>query len=254
MYKVVRCTREKAGIFSESEHEVVLEVPLSIIVNGRHALTVMTSPVMVRELVTGLLYTERIIHEPDEIESMQIEPDRVSVLTKNPFKILISKKTVLSGCGGSSSFLDVAKLPKITSDLVIDVADIRNAMKQTLQSDLHAKTGGVHIVGLFTPAGVVSIAEDIGRHNALDRVIGYGLLNNVIFSQTLAVSSGRVSSEMVRKCLIAGIPVIASRSATTSLAVEMAEKTGLTIIGFARSDQMNIYTHPERVRGSGNRG
>lgn len=112
MYKVVRCTREKAGIFSESEHEVVLELPLNITVNGRHALTVMTSPVMVRELVTGLLYTERIIHEPDEIESMQIEPDRVSVLTKNPFKILISKKTVLSGCGGSSSFLDVAKLRK----------------------------------------------------------------------------------------------------------------------------------------------
>ena len=243
MYKVVRCTREKAGIFSESEHEVVLEVPLTITVNGRHALTVMTSPVMVRELVTGLLYTERIIHEPDEIESMQIEPDRVSVLTKNPFKILISKKTVLSGCGGSSSFLDVAKLPKIISDLVIDVADIRNAMKQTLQSDLHAKTGGVHIVGIFTTDGVVCIAEDIGRHNALDRVIGYGLLNNIIFSQMFAVSSGRVSSEMVRKCLIAGIPVIVSRSATTSLAVEMAEKTGLTIIGFARSDQMLSLIH-----------
>jgi FdhD protein len=124
-------------------------------------------------------------------------------------------------------------------------------MKQTLQSDLHAKTGGVHIVGLFIPDGVVCIAEDIGRHNALDRVIGYGLLNNVIFSHTFAVSSGRVSSEMVRKCLVAGIPVIVSRSATTSLAVEMAENTGLTIIGFARSDQMNIYTHPERVRGAG---
>jgi FdhD protein len=254
MYNVVRCIREKTGIFTESEHEVVLEVPLTITVNGRHALTVMTSPVMVRELVIGLLYTERIIHEPDEIESIQIEPDRVSVLTKNPFKILISKKTVLSGCGGSSSFLDVGKLPKIVSDLVFDVADIRAGMKQTLQSDLHAKTGGVHIVGLFTPGGVVCIAEDIGRHNALDRVIGYGLLNNVSFPGTFAVSSGRVSSEMVRKCLVAGIPVIVSRSATTSLAVEIAEKTGLAIIGFARSDQMNIYTHPERIRGTGAKG
>lgn len=251
MYKVVRCTREKAGTFTESEHEVVLEVPLTITVNGRHALTVMTSPVMVRELVTGLLYTERIIHGPDEIESIQIEPDRVSVLTKNPFKILISKKTVLSGCGGSSSFLDVAKLPKILSGLVVDATDIRAGMKQTLQSDLHAKTGGVHIVGLFNSGGMVCIAEDIGRHNALDRVIGYGLLNNIPFSQTFVVSSGRVSSEMARKCLIAGIPIIVSRSATTSLAVEMAEKTGLTIIGFARSDQMNIYTHPERIRGAG---
>lgn len=254
MYKVVRCTREKAGTFTESEHEVVLEVPLTITVNGRHALTVMTSPVMLQELVVGLLYTERIIHEPDEIESMQIEPDRVSVLTKNPFKILISKKTVLSGCGGSSSFLDVAKLPKIISDLVIDLDDIRAGMKQALQSDLHAKTGGVHIVGLFNTDGAVCIAEDIGRHNALDRVIGYGLLNNIPFSRTFVVSSGRVSSEMARKCLIAGIPIIVSRSATTSLAVETAEKTGLTIIGFARSDQMNIYTNPERVRVAGKKG
>ena len=248
MYKVVRCTRENSGTFTESDHEVVLEVPLTITVNGRHALTVMTSPVMVRELVIGLLYTERIIHDLDEIESIQIEQDRVSVLTKNPFKILISKKTVLSGCGGSSSFLDVAKLPKIMSDLVIDVDDIRAGMKQTLQSDLHAKTGGTHIVGLFNSDGVVCLAEDIGRHNALDRIIGFGLLNNVAFSRTFATSSGRVSSEMARKCLIAGIPVIVSRSATTSLAVEMADKTGLTIIGFARSDQMNIYTNPQRIR------
>jgi FdhD protein len=254
MYKVVHCIREKAGIFTGSDHEVVVEVPLTITVNGRHALTVMTSPVMLREFVTGLLYTERIIHEPDEIESVQIEPDRISVLTKNPFKILISKKTVLSGCGGSSSFLDVGKLPKITSDLVIDVADIRAGMKQTLDSDLHVKTGGNHIVGLFSEDGLVCIAEDIGRHNALDRVIGYGLLNRVSFPGTFVVSSGRVSSEMARKCLIAGIPVIASRTATTSLAVEMAEKTGLTIIGFVRSDQMNIYTNPERIRSAGKKG
>ncbi|MCX6700783.1 MAG: formate dehydrogenase accessory sulfurtransferase FdhD [Methanomicrobiales archaeon] len=254
MYKVVRCTREKSGTFTKSEHELVLEIPLTVTVNGRHALTVMTSPVMVRELVVGLLYTERIIHGPDEIESIQIEPDRVSVLTKNPFKILVSKKTVLSGCGGSSSFLDVAKLPKITSDLEIDVEDIRAGMKQTLQSDLHTKTGGTHIVGLFNADGVVCIAEDIGRHNALDRIIGYGLLNKVVFSKTFVASSGRVSSEMARKCLIAGIPVIVSRTATTSLAVEMADKTGLTIIGFARGDQMNIYTHPGRIRGAGTTG
>ena len=254
MYRAVRCIREKSGAFIESDHEVVVEVPLTITVNGRHALTVMTSPVMLREFVTGLLYTERIIHDPDEIESVQIEPDRISVLTKNPFKILISKKTVLSGCGGSSSFLDVGKLPKITSDLVIDVADIRVGMKQTLDSDLHTKTGGNHIVGLFNQGGMVCIAEDIGRHNALDRVIGYGLLNKVEFSRTFVVSSGRVSSEMARKCLIAGIPIIASRTATTSLAVEMAGKTGLTIIGFVRSDQMNIYTNQERIRGAAKQG
>lgn len=253
MYRLVHCTREKSGRFTESDHEVVVEVPLTVTVNGRHALTVMTSPVMLREFVTGLLYTERIIHDPDEIESVQIEPDRISVLTKNPFKILVSKKTVLSGCGGSSSFLDVAKLPHINSDLVVDVADIHTAMKQTLDSDLHTRTGGNHIVGLFNSGDLVCIAEDIGRHNALDRVIGYGLMNRVSFPDSFVISSGRISSEMARKCLIAGIPVIASRTATTSLAIEMAGKTGLTIIGFVRSDQMNIYTNPDRVRGAAGR-
>jgi FdhD protein len=250
MYKVFPCIKEEAGVFTPSSHEVIEEVPLAVNINGRHALTVMTSPYMIREFVVGLLFTERIIHGTEEIESIQIEPDRVSVLTTNPFKILVSKKTVLSGCGGSSSFLDVAKLPQVTSDLVIDAPFIKLAVKETLNSDLHLKTGGIHIIGLFTRKGAVCIAEDIGRHNALDRVIGYGLLNGINFSETFVVSSGRVSSEMVRKCLFAGIPVIVSRGATTSLALQIAEKTNLTVIGFVRGSKMNIYTHPNRVKGA----
>ncbi len=90
--------------------------------------------------------------------------------------------------------------------------------------------------------------EDIGRHNALDKVIGYGLKHGVDFSRTVVTCSGRLSSEMVRKCLMANIPVIASRGATTTLAISMAEQAGLTIIGFVRSQKMNIYTGVERVR------
>jgi FdhD protein len=250
MYKIVPCIKEDAGVFTPSTHEVIEEIPLAITINGRHALTAMTSPHMIREFVTGLLFTERIIHGADEIESVHIEPGRVSVLTTNPFKILVSKKTVLSGCGGSSSYLDVAKLPHISSDLVIDGATIQSAVKETLLSDLHVKTGGIHIIGLFDEQGAVIITEDIGRHNALDRVIGYGLLKGVRFSRTFVVSSGRISSEMVRKCLIAGIPVIVSRGATTTLAVETAEQANLTVVGFVRGQKMNIYTHPGRVKGA----
>ena len=251
MYKIIPCIKSESGVFTPGTHEVIEEIPLAVTINGRHALTVMTSPHMIRELVTGLLFTERIIHGAEELESVQIEPGRVSVLTTNPFKILVSKKTVLSGCGGSSSYLDVAKLPHVTSDLVLDAATITSAVKETLQSDLHVKTGGIHIIGLFNDKGPVIITEDIGRHNALDRVIGYGLLNRVNFPGTFVVSSGRISSEMVRKCLVAGIPVIVSRGATTTLAVEMAEQTGLTVAGFVRGLKMNIYTHPWRVKGAG---
>jgi FdhD protein len=90
--------------------------------------------------------------------------------------------------------------------------------------------------------------EDIGRHNALDKVIGYGLKHGVDFSRTIVTCSGRLSSEMVRKCLIANIPIIASRGATTTLAISMGEQSGLTIIGFVRGPKMNIYTGVERIR------
>ncbi|MDQ1275930.1 MAG: FdhD protein [Euryarchaeota archaeon] len=273
MYSTVPCIKYDNGSMISSSHEVVMEVPLAVFVNGRHALTAMVSPTMIEEFVTGFLYTEKIIKKPEDIESLRIEEKKdkkreekieekrkekreeniaitlsASVLTKNPFSIMLSGKTVLSGCGGDTSYLDAERLPKIQSDLVIDVSTINSIMKETLTSDLHARTGGVHIVGLFGPDGKICVIDDIGRHNALDKVIGYGLRNGVDFSRTVVASSGRLSSEMVRKCLMANIPVIASRGATTTLAINIAEQAGLTIIGFVRSQKMNIYTGSERVK------
>ena len=273
MYSTVPCIKYDNGLMVPSSHEVVMEVPLSVFVNGRHALTAMVSPTMLEEFVTGFLYTEKIILRLEDIESVRIEEKRdknreekkdenrekereeniaitlsASVLTKNPFSIMFSSKTVLSGCGGDTSYVDAEKLPKIKSDLVTDVLTIKSIMKEALVSDLHVRTGGIHIVGLFGPDGKICVIEDIGRHNALDKVIGYGLKHGVDFSRTVVTCSGRLSSEMVRKCLMANIPVIASRGATTTLAISMAEQAGLTIIGFVRSQKMNIYTGGERVR------
>ena len=273
MYSTVLCVKYDSGSMVPSLHEVVMEVPLAVFVNGRHALTAMVSPSMIEEFVTGFLYTEKIIKRPDDIESLRIEEKKdknteenvkesreedrkenavftlsASILTKDPFSIMLSGKTVLSGCGGDASYLDAEKLPKIQSDLVVDVSVIKSIMKETLTSDLHSRTGGIHIVGLFGPDGKICVIEDIGRHNALDKAIGYGLKHGVDFSRTVVASSGRLSSEMVRKCLIANIPVIASRGATTTLAISMAEQAGLTVIGFVRGSKMNIYTGSERVR------
>jgi FdhD protein len=132
--------------------------------------------------------------------------------------------------------------------MTIGLSTIKRIMKETLVSDLHTRTGGIHIVGLFGQDEKICITEDIGRHNALDKVIGYGLKHNVDFSKTIVTCSGRLSSEMVRKCLIANIPIIASRGATTTLAISMGEQSGLTIIGFVRGEKMNIYTGVGRVR------
>jgi len=251
MYRKLACWRIDGDQCEDQLHEVIEEVPLALFVNGRHAMTAMMSPVMLEEFVTGYLFTEQIIKGIDEIESIKIEKNRLSVITTNLFKVLGPKKTILSGCGGSTSYIDTEKLPRIQSDYHVTTQAIWNAAKAVLNSELHRVTGGIHIVALLDGEKILAVSEDIGRHNALDRVIGFGLRNKIDLSKTYVIVSGRISSEMVRKCLIANIPIIVSRGATTTLAVETAEKTGLTVVGFARGGKMNVYTHPDRVSPSG---
>jgi len=241
------CLKFSDDVLVESKDWIVEEVPLSIFVNGRHFVTAMVSPAMREEFIIGNLFSERIIGNVQEIESLQIEGNIAKIVVKNPLKILKSKKTIVSGCGGDSSFLDESKLPRIDSDVKICVDDLFKAVKSILNSDLHRATGGVHIVGLFGEKGEICVIEDIGRHNALDKAIGYGLSRDANFKETFVACTGRISSEMALKCAVANIPIIVSKGATTSLAIEIAEKTGLCIIAFARNEKMNVYTNPERV-------
>ncbi|WP_292465522.1 formate dehydrogenase accessory sulfurtransferase FdhD [Methanolobus sp.] len=247
IFKEIPCIKGEGESFSQEMHPVIEEMPLAVNVNGRHALTAMTSPVMLREFVTGFLYTERIIKDIEEIESIRIEGNTADVLTRNPFKILMSHKTVLSGCGGSMSFLDIEKLPQINSKLFISAQDIGAAVREALDSELHVRTGGIHVVALYGPGGKIQVIEDIGRHNALDRAIGYALEQGINLSGTYVICSGRISSEMVRKCLVANIPIIVSRGATTTLAVDISKARGLTVVGFVRGKRMNIYSGGERI-------
>jgi len=247
MFRNVPAVQISGDTAVRTTHEVIEEVPFALFINGRHSMTAMMSPVRLEDFVTGYLFTEQIIRNADEIESVKIEKNRISVLTTNLFKVVGPKKTILSGCGGSTSYIDTEKLPKINSDLRIPVRMIRDRTKEGLESDLHAKTGGIHVVVLANRDGIITRAEDIGRHNALDRVIGFGLRQKVDFSQTFAICSGRISSELARKCLIANIPIMISRGATTTLAIDIAQKTDLTLVAFARSTRMMVYTNPERL-------
>jgi FdhD protein len=249
MYRSLPCIRVDGDLFMHGVHDVVEEIPIALFINGRHAITVMMSPVNMEDFVTGYLFTEEIIKTTKEIESIKTEKNRVSVITKNLFKVLPPKKTILSGCGGSVSYIDVEKLPKIHSDFSISAAAITTALRSLPDSDIHRTAGPFYTDVLLDSQHIISVAEDIGRHNAIDRIIGYALRNGIYMSQTFVISSGRISSEMVRKCLIANIPIIVSRSATTTLSVEIANKTGMTVIGFARDGKLNIYSHPERITG-----
>lgn len=227
----------------ESMDWVVEESPLSIFINGRHFVTAMASPHMAKEFILGYLFSERIINGLPDVESLEIEGRVARLIIRNPIRAIVPRKPIVSGCGGIATFLDESKLPQINSRMLVDKNAIYEAMKVIYESELHATTGGVHSVGLFDENGTVCICEDIGRHNALDKAIGLGLVRGLDFGKTFVASTGRISSEMALKCSVAGIPIIASRGATTSLALEIAERTGLTVIGFVRTRRMNIYTN-----------
>jgi FdhD protein len=244
-YKCLKLDGESAG---EAACQVVEEVPLSIFINGRHFVTAMISPQMRTEFVTGHLFAERIIGGPQEIESLEIEGNVARAIVAHPMRAIVPRRPIVSGCGGIASFLDESKLPEIKSDLKISRTQAQEAMGKISLSETHVATGGVHSVGLFGEKEPICIIEDIGRHNALDKAIGHALLQtqDFYFSETFVACTGRVSSDMALKCSVAGIPAIVSRGATTSLAISIAERTDLCIIGFLRGKRLSVYTCRER--------
>ena len=242
MFKKITCTRVDG---STATQDAAGEAPVAIFVNGRHLTTVILSPVGFQDFITGYLYTEELIKGIDEIESVRVEENRISVLTKNPFRRGSVKKTILSGCGGAVSYIDTQKLPAIDSDLTVSVPEIAAAVAALPAS------GTLDAVALVSGGRTVACSEDLDRHNALDRVIGRGLRDGLDFSRTIAAGTGSATSEMVRKCLIAGIPVLITTGLPTALAVEIAEETGLCIVGSAGTPDMAVYTHAERITGIG---
>ncbi len=242
MLKEVEVLRISAGDCKSDMDTIVEEMPLALYINGRHVQTAMMSPSMIREFVIGHLFSERVVKDIDEIESIRIEENIAKVLLKSSLGLINLKKVVLSGCGGGSSFLDESKIPKIDTNFNMDSGLLLRSVKEVLSLDLHKKTGGVHSVGLFDKNGAIIITEDIGRHNALDKVIGHGVIENIDFKDTFVASSGRISSDMILKCISVGIPAIVSKSAVTNLAIDIGKASGATIIGFVRGKRMVVYT------------
>ena len=242
MFKKITCIRTDG---SEVTLDAAGETPVAVFVNGRHLTTVAVSPGELEDFITGYLYTEEVVRSPGEIESVRIEENRISVLTKNPFKRVSVKKTILSGCGGAVSYIDTQKLPAIDSDLTVTIPEIEVAIAAL------PAPGALDAAALAAGGRIVARAEDLDRHNALDRVIGRGLRDDRDLSRTVAVvvGTGPVTSEMVRKCLVAKIPVLVSTGSPTALAVEVAEETGLCIVGSAGTPEAAVYTHAERIAG-----
>ncbi len=232
MFREIPALRIRGTTAEPFSDEVMVEIPLTIQVNGRSVGTAMTSPVDLPEFVTGFLFTTGTIGALSELVSLEIDGETARVVVKQSTTTVLQQKA------------DPAGAPRVPAETII------KGLFEVLESELHNRTGGAQAVGLIVPPAVVYRAEDIGRHNALDRVIGFGLMHNIDFRNSFVVCSGRISAAMARKCVIAGIPVAATRGATTTEAIRVATEGDLTIIGFVRRESMNVYTGRHRIEWS----
>lgn len=233
----------------EIEDFVAVEKRVRISVNGRHALSLYCSPNMIREFVAGVIHNEGLISGSWCAESMSIVyGDEILVDVPSDGTLNEGERTVTSGCAGGISI--ARKLPdeQNTDALVVPARQIR-AVYTAFQkkADGYQLTGGVHSAAMADSSTILVFAEDIGRHNAVDKVIGYCILEQIPLAGKMMLASGRLSSEIVTKCARSGIPLVVSRAAPTSLAVEIARIAGMTLIGFVRGGRMNVYAGAQRV-------
>lgn len=230
---------------------VIREIPLAIFVNGQEWVTLMCSPHSLNTLVIGFLFSEKIICTTDNIAYMRIcEEDRVAEVKLNSNVILPTRRVVSSGCGGGVGFKSsLESLPTLNSDLAIKPAQVTSLSKALVRSaNFERPCGGTHISALSNGEGVLVIAEDIGRHNTLDRIKGECMLRGIPTENRIVVTSGRISSEMVLKAGRMAIPLLISRTTPTDQAVAFAERIGVTVVGYVRGTRMNIYSCPHRIK------
>lgn len=247
----ITCLHYASGVWAKESAAVVRESPLTILVNGRELVTVLCTPVNVNFLAFGLLYSEGIIESAKDVATMTVCDDETEVdvrLTRAEFT-LPQKRIVTSGCGGGlvGAEQNIDKL-RVKSDFVTSPQQVVSLMKRLLEAaETHREYGGLHTSALGDGQGLTVVAEDIGRHNTLDKIAGECLLKGVATFGRMLASTGRMSSEMLLKAGRMGVPVVVSRGAITGRAVSLASDLGIAAIGYARGERFTVYSHPERV-------
>lgn len=240
----------------EVEDDIANEFPLTIYVNGEEFATMVCTPTDMEELVTGFLASEGLIRFLDEVKSLSLDKNRGFAYVElknspNLDKEAHSKRFIGSCCGKSRQFYfqsDVKTAKTITKKTEISVDQCINLMKEMQEnSSAFHLTGGFHNAALCDREKLIISRTDIGRHNALDKVYGYCIHNKIPLSDKVIAFSGRISSEVLLKVSKIGAGIILSKSAPTTLALDLAEDLGITTVGFIRGNRLNVYTHPERI-------
>ena len=248
----------------EARDLTAVEEPLQIRLDGEAFAVVMRTPGADRELVAGFLFAERVVRSADDLAELRTEEPRLDRphnvaevrLGSNgrpPAHVPARRVTSNASCGvcGRQTIESLtAGVPPVMSRWTVGAACV-SALPLRMRQSQHgfATTGGLHAAALFGRDGELeAIAEDVGRHNAVDKVVGGALLGaRLPLADSMLCVSGRASYEIVQKALLAGIPIVAAVSAPSTLAIDLASTSGITLVGFVRDGGFNVYTHPERI-------
>jgi FdhD protein len=248
IYKEARREKER------TEDTVVVEHSLTITLNSQELVTLLCSPEKLDYLAVGFLFSEGLIKTKEDIGKISIDKTHgmVRVVTTEEVKILqtTTSSRLIASSGGRGIFpYGINQWEnKIDSQLRISPVEIFNLLEGFVhRSEVFESTGGVHSAALSDTKGILFFSEDIGRHNAIDKVFGECLLKGIPTDDHIVLTSGRVSSEIVHKVVKRNIPILISKSAPTTKGIKLADELALTLIGFAREGRMNVYTHRWRV-------
>jgi len=213
---------------TELEDTLIVEKYFSVYINGSFYKTIFCISSYLDELLIGHLTLEGIITSNRDVKKFEVEAENINI--------------TISSCPVIYNEL------KAGPEIQCYGEDILYLMQQHLNSSrLHDLTGGVHVMSLASGKKMLITREDIGRHNAVDKVYGYCLKNNIDCSNKIFLSSGRITHELIQKLIGMGLRIVVSRATVSSLAREIAEQAGVTLIGFARGQRFNIYSHPQRI-------
>ena len=248
--KPIRYKKFRSGLWETIDAGIVIEKPVSLSVNGQVWLTFMCTPSHLDALAVGFLYNEGVINSSDDIASIKTCANDENIDVWLNFSIEEPKDwRRTSGCtGGITSEKAQQKTTPILNGAVISPQKIIRIVSDLFEKQqIYRQVGGAHTSILSDGEGSFIMAEDIGRHNTLDKIAGRYILEQVDFGNKILITTGRVSSEMLQKAAKINASIVISRTSPSSLSVDMACKWGITLVGYARRDRFNIYSHPERI-------
>jgi len=238
-----------------AEDVIVREFPLTVMLNDTELVTLLCSPADFKYLALGFLVSEGLLKSKQDVKRVTVDERKGVVRVETAADLsaegeAVFKRLITPGCGRGASFYSAADtgLEKVESKLTVTAAQVFELMKQFQHRSLVFRTtGGVHSAALCDNTNILVFNEDIGRHNAIDKIFGQCLDRGLPVDERIILTSGRISSEIVVKVARRKVPVLVSKSAPTTVGVKLADELGITLVGFVRGARMNVYAHDERV-------